>query len=324
MKTKHQAYTDSLKNVNYDRKWPIWRAGAYKQGFDIPYPTGVMANFIWLDQGVLINNMKLGITTDSVEIPTTPIDFIKFGDNRNTSFATNVRPDLWVFPFLNVYGLFGVDRSKTEVNLEFPISMKSVVDQGLTTAGFGVLAAGGIGPVWVSCDFNMTWNYPELLDEPTRVNVLGLRMGHSFVFKNRPDRNINIWVGGMRLNMQTETRGEIAMKDALPDDTWDRRDEIVGNYVDWYENEATPAQKIVADKTLTPIMERLAAADGDAVVRYEMDKQTKEMWNGVIGGQFQFNKAWQFRTEFGVIGDRTSYLASINYRFLGPKTKKSK
>ena len=67
---------------------------------------------------------------------------------------------------------------------------------------------------------------------------------------------------------------------------------------------------------LTPIVDRIAEADGDAVVRYGMNKQVKEMWNGVIGLQFQLNKRWIFRTEGGVIGDRKSLLTSVNYRFL--------
>jgi len=113
------------------------------------------------------------------------------------------------------------------------------------------------------------------------------------------------------------------MAEALPQETWDRADEIVGNYWDWYDNEATVKQKIAADKVLTPIVDRLENADGDAVVSYGMDKQTKQMWNGVVGMQYQLNKRWQFRSEGGIFGDRKSFLFSVNYRFLGPRKKAS-
>ena len=56
---------------------------------------------------------------------------------------------------------------------------------------------------------------------------------------------------------------------------------------------------------------------------YGMDKQTKQMWNGVIGMQFQLNKRFMFRTEGGIIGDRKSFLLSLNYRFLGFRNKVS-
>lgn len=316
IKSKHQIYTDSLKQVKYDYTFPVWGQQVYQKGFDIPYPIGVMGNFLWMNQGITIDNMQLGLKTDNQDIPLTPVDFIEFGDNTNTSYTVNVRPDIWVLPFLNVYGLFGYGNSHTEVKLVKPVEFKSIVDQGIRTMGFGLMGAGGIGPVWWSVDANFTWNKPELLDKPTKVNVLGIRMGHTFVFKSRPDRNIAVWAGGMRVHMGTETVGAIKMIDALPPETWDRRDEIVGNYWNWYDNEATPKQKITADIILTPIVDRLEQADGDAEISYGMDKQTKELWNGIIGTQFQLNKRWMFRTEWGIIGDRKSALASVNYRFL--------
>jgi len=46
-----------------------------------------------------------------------------------------------------------------------------------------------------------------------------------------------------------------------------------------------------------------------------------QMWNGLFGMQFQLNKHWQFRTEAGLVGDRKSFLFSINYRFQGFRKK---
>ena len=323
VRTKHQIYTDSLKNMEYNYVFPIWGQGAYKKGFDIPYPLGIMTNFIWMDQGLVIDNLQLGLKTDNQDIPLTPVDFIQFGENTNTSYMVNVRPDIWIFPFLNVYGLFGYGNSHTEVFLTAPAELKSVVDQNVTSTGVGVMSAFGIGPVWLSVDANWTWNKPELVEDPTRVNVLGLRLGHTFVFKKRPDRNIAVWVGGMRLKMSSETLGAIKMADALPPETWERTDEIVNNYWNWYDNDATVIQKKVADEVLTPIIDKIEDADGDAVISYGMDKQTKQMWNGVIGMQFQLNKRLMFRTEGGIIGDRKSFLLSLNYRFLGFRNKVS-
>ena len=316
VKTKHQTYTDSLKQVEYKYTFPILGQGAYKKGFDIPYPAGLMANYMWMKQNLIFENMQLGLKTDNIDIPLTDVDFIKFGENTNTSYAYNVRPDLWVLPFLNVYGIFGGGQSRTEVNLTAPFPLYSNVEQGLTTAGFGVMGAGGIGPVWFSVDANWTWSKPELLDRPVRVNVLGIRLGHTFVFKNKPQSNIALWVGAMRMEMNSDTKGEIKLIDALPPETWERKDEIVTNYYDWYENVATIPQKKVADQVLTPIVERIDQADGNSIIRYGMDKQVKEVWNGTLGIQYQLNKRWMVRSEGGIIGNRKSFLISVNYRFL--------
>ncbi|WP_417889266.1 hypothetical protein [Xanthomarina gelatinilytica] len=313
---KFEAYRDSLKQVKYDHVFPIWGQKAYSKGFDIPYPVGAMGNFVWMEQGITISNLQLGIQSSNTDIGLTPVNFIEFGNNTNTSYSVNFRPDVWVFPFLNVYGLLGYGQSTTEVNIVYPISLQSIVKQNISTYGIGIMAAGAVGPVFFSLDTNFTWNKPELLDEAVQVRVVGLRTGHSFVFKNKPERNIAVWVGAMFVEMGSVTAGQLKLKDALPAADGTKRDEIVNNYYDWYDNEATIPEKVIADRILTPIVERLEAADGEAVIKYGLDKQVQQKWNGLIGAQFQYNKHWQLRTEFGVLGNRKSALVSLNYRFL--------
>ncbi len=312
-----QAYTDSLKQVNYDYIFPILGQKAYKAGFDIPYPVGVMGNFLIMDQGVLINNMQLGLKTDNLDVPLTNVDdFIQFGENTNRSYTVNVRPDIWIFPFLNLYGLFGYGSSETTVRLVAPVPLTSVVSQNLRTLGVGVMGAFGIGPLWMSLDGNWTWNKPELLDRAVNVGVFGIRVGKTFTFDRHPDRNFALWAGGMRARMESATSGQIQLIDALPSEVWDNKDQFVGDYNSWY-NGLTPLQQAAVNQTPIPgIVDRIDNLDGSATVRYGMDKQVLQEWNGVFGAQFQFNKRWMVRTEWGLIGDRKSALASINYRFL--------
>ena len=331
VKSKHEAYIDSLKKVEYNYVFPLLGQGAYKKGFDIPYPIGIMANFFWTKQAITVNNLQLGYHGPNNEFELSPVvdengeEILGFGDNSNEAYSINVRPDIWLFPFLNFYGIFGYGNSHTEVNInrlgDREFDMSSVVDQGVRTSGFGILAAGGIGPVWLSGDFNFTWNKPELTDNATFVNVIGLRMGYTFVFRKHPYRNIALWVGTMGIKMQSDTRGSITMRDALPQSVWDRRDEIVDNYRDWYDNEATPGQKLIADRVLTPLVDNLENRNGESIVDYGIDKQVKDVWNMLVGAQFQLNKRWMLRTEAGFLGSRTSFLVSLNYRLLGFRKK---
>ena len=108
VRSKYQQYTDSLKNVEYNYVFPILGQGAYKEGFDIPYPIGFMLNYFWADQGILIQNLQLGYQNaynEGNSFDLRPIvdengeEILKFGENRNVSYSLNVRPDLWLFPF---------------------------------------------------------------------------------------------------------------------------------------------------------------------------------------------------------------------------------
>jgi len=335
VRPKHQEYTDSLKSLEYNYVFPLLGQGAYSEGFDIPYPMGIMGNFFWTDQGILINNFELGFQSayGGPSFDLRPLidengqELIGFGESRNVSYSANVRPDLWIFPFLNVYGIFGYGNSTTTVvidrlgNNTLKDPVVSEVSQGIRTMGIGVLAAGGVGPVWMSIDFNMTWNKPELLDKPTKASVVGFRMGHTFTFSNKPYRNIAVWVGGMRIKMQSETVGEIMLRDAFGQEFYDNKDARVNEYWDWYNNDATPIQKKIADKTLSPIVDEIDKRDGESMVQYGMDKQVAQMWNALLGVQFQINKHWQVRSEMGFLADRKSFLFSVNYRFLGFKKK---
>ncbi len=312
---KQQAYTDSLKQVEYNYIFPILGQQAYKRGFDLPYPAGAMANYIWMKQGILLENFQLGVQSESVDLPLTPVEFIEFGTNTNTSYAVNFRPDIWIFPFLNVYGLFGYGSSTTEVNLVAPVKMKSVVSQNMSTSGFGVMGAFGLGPLFMSVDANWTWTKPELLEDPVLVKVLGVRLGKSFVFKEHPDRNFAIWAGGMRVRMGSSTVGQIKMSDAIPQETWYRVDDIVDDYYIWYDD-LDPIRKTIVDNSSFPaLVDALDNAEGNTIIKYGMDKRPVAEWNMVIGAQFQLNKHWQIRTEGGIVGDRKSFLLSANYRF---------
>ncbi len=316
IKEIHEAYTDSLKRVKYNNIFPIWGQKIYQKGFDIPYPTGIMVNYMYIKQGLIIDNLRLGIKTDVLDIGLTETDFVEFGNNFSTASTIMVRPDIWVLPFLNLYGLFGTGTSKTEVNLKFPVVLQSIVEQNVRTSGFGATAAAGLGPVWLAIDANVTWNKPELLDDAVKVKTFGVRFGHNFTHSSKPYRNIGIWVGAMKVSLGSNTVGELKLNEALPQETWDRADQIVAAYDDWYENTATIPQKVIADQTLGPLVNAIGAADGEAIIRYGIDKRVKQEWNGLIGGQYQHNKNWMFRTEGGIIGDRKSLLLSVNYRFL--------
>lgn len=114
------------------------------------------------------------------------------------------------------------------------------------------------------------------------------------------------------MRMQSETIGQIRLGDSLPPDVRDRRNEFVNKY---YELPAR-IQDRVDETPLPDIVDRIEEADGDAIIRYGMDKNVKEAWNGTIGMQYRANKRWMFRTALGLIGDRKSALAAINYRFL--------
>ena len=330
VRPKYEAYNDSLKKVDYNYVFPFWGQEAYKKGIDLQYPIGFMANYFWVKQDILIDNFQLGFDdiNNNFDMPLTPVpdSIISFGTNSNTSYSVNIRPDIWIYPFINIYGIFGYGHTNTQVEVfanlpgNEPLNFTAGIEEGVTTYGTGLLVAGGVGPVWFSLDGNLTWNKLKSLNKPTMGYVAGLRIGKMFVFKHKPESNISVWAGSMLMYMQSATDGSSPLIDVLDDEIWERKEQIVNNYWDWHDtnyNNLNPVEKKLVDEIFTPLIEGLDARQGESLVLYKMDKQVKQKFNGLVGIQYQLNKNWQFRTEGGVLGNRKSFILSVNYRLLG-------
>ncbi len=323
---KYKHYYDSLKNMEYDRVFPILGKKAYKAGFDVPFPLGVMVNSFYGTQNIDISNIHVGFRgPDGTLGPVDLSNVIHFQSVSAKGLNMNARADMWVFPFLNVYALLGVlPNAETKVVLDKPVSITSNPSQSGMTYGFGIMGAGGVGPVWIQADFNFTWANMQLLENKVFTRISGVRVGHTFRLKD-PQKNISFWMGAMAIILNNETKGEIALADVFPDIDQSKIDEIKASYENWYDD-LGPAQKQVMDKIVEKLQDKVNGLHlKDDYITYEMDKKPSSRWAGLAGAQYQFSKRWQLRVESNFIsgGDRYSVLASINYRFFGAKTKKA-
>jgi len=52
-----------------------------------------------------------------------------------------------------------------------------------------------------------------------------------------------------------------------------------------------------------------------ASVQYSLSKRPKDMWNFVVGSQYQINKHYMLRVEFGFLGSRKQFIGGLQYRF---------
>ena len=308
---------DSIPKYPY--KFPIWGDKAAAKGFNIPYPAGIMVNTFIGKSSIEISNLQLGFENANHDIPLTPVELIEFGKNTATIKNINLRPDLYILPFWDLYGIFGYTEGKTSVSLTTPVAFNTTANLKGYTYGFGSTFAGGIGKYFVVGDFNWQWSKLDILDKPASSSIMSYRIGRSFPFKHNKESNVAFWAGAMRMKIGSKTEGKIKLEDVIPPEVWDRKDQFVQDYYDWYNSlGSSPGdlkKKEVADKVLTPIVESIDAKDGSGTVSYSLSKKPTHKWNMIVGGQYQVNKHWQFRTEIGFFGERTQGLLSVNYRF---------
>lgn len=297
-----QAERDSLL-ASYDQIFPIWGRKAIERGFDLPAPFGLNVGVFAASQGVVISNLGLGFNE-----PAQPATFIQFREAKAQLTNWNVRADLWVFPFLNVYGIAGTGPGQTTVHVVEPVEFSTTADFQGENFGIGLTGAFGFRRNFVVLDWNHQWASSSLLSAPVPVNVFSTRIGRGFRVGERSQRmRGTLWVGTMLQTMKNETVGSINLADVVPPGL----DSLFANYdtTSWYQG-LTPPQQALVDN----FVQRLSGALDTTVVNYTLNKKVADPWNLLVGGTFDYRRNWGLRAEIGLIG-RTSGFLMLNYRF---------
>ena len=341
---KHAEFADSLKEADYPYILPILGAAATKRGFDLPYSAGLGINYLWQESDLVIENLQVGFNHQPMRDLS---EIVRFNDATSEASGLNFRPDVWLFPFLNVYGIlakakpsttvdFGVYVPDGEGNWNNVINLVSQAEFDATTFGLGLTPTLGIGGGWMALDMNFTWNDIAELEKPAFAFVFGPRFGKTFRFKT-PERNVALWVGGFRLKLNTGTTGSVDLSSVIDTNGLQARvdgglqkvDDAYTSVDNWWTGLTPVEQKnpinIAKYETANRAIDRasgfltdLDAALNDeqqASVQYSLDKRPKDMWNFIIGSQYQHNKHWMLRFEYGFLGSRQQIIAGLQYRF---------
>ncbi len=343
---KNAELADSLKKSDYPYALPIWGDKVTKAGYNLPYSAGISAQYFWQESAIIIDNLEVGFNNG----PMYNLDgIVRFDESTARAQAITVRPDVWVFPFLDVYGIFGVSNASTDVNFgvwvpdstgveKEILKAGTVVEFSTSTYGFGMTPTIGVAGGFLALDFNMAWTDVPQLTKPARSTVFGPRFGKNFKLKN-PERTIAVWVGGFRVGLRSGTEGSISLSEVLPDGgaeasakidqgiqkVGDAQEQIDAWWGDLSEQEqnnpVNQAKYETANEALDKAGQILSAADAavntisTSTVQYSMDKTIKDAWNFIVGSQFQYNKHWMIRCEVGFLGSRTQVMTGLQYRF---------
>jgi hypothetical protein len=341
---KNAAEIDSLKNSEYPYVLPIWGDKATKLGFNLPYSAGLGVNYLWQESDLVIDNLMIGFNNG----PLYDLDeVVRFDNATSQASGVNFRPDIWLFPFLNVYGIYAQAKPSTAVdfgiyvpdqdgNWNNVINLNSKAEFDATTFGFGLTPTIGVGGGWFALDMNFTWNDIAELEKPAFAFVFGPRLGKTIKLK-KPQSNIAIWVGGFRLKLNTGTTGSLQLNEILETDGLQAKvDNGIQKVEDtqiqvdaWWESLSSIEQKNPVNIAKYETANRALGAAGNflngldqslndeeyATVQYSLDKRPKDMWNFIIGSQYQYNKHWMVRVEYGFLGSRNQVIAGLQYRF---------
>lgn len=281
--------------------FPFWGEKLAERGIRFPLPFGLGLNYAYANQDIEISRVAVGVNDGEMQDLT---HLLKFGELKSRVNAANLRADLWVLPFLNVYAMGNyVLEAATDVAIVEPFAFNAGAVQSGVGGGFGTTLAGGFWGFFGTLDLNWTWNKMEKLDKPVGTFLLTPRVGKNFGTWGGVEWIF--WVGAMRQKIESETKGSIRLSDAVGG-TGDGS--FQGRVQDWYDA-LPPGRQAIVEGIVSGI-----GGGGDPVIHYDLDKAIKYPWNMLVGGEVGLSKAWRLRAEFGFI-HRTQLVLGINYRF---------
>lgn len=340
--------TESVDTTESSEEWPysmpIWGKKATEKGYKIQLPYGLNVNYVY-------NRMDLEITQFGMSIGDDPdsrlnrligeyvtLDNLNFTNTIARTNGMNIRADVWVFPFWNLYGLYSSTNGSTEVSLQpewyneqgdLVLSLPDIsskVDFTASTWGVGSTFVGKISEgYFFSVDGNISWSSSELLQDKAVFAVASARVGHRVPLSKKV--NLSLYVGGMFRDFidQEGNFGAVALDQALPnigDKVFsainDKRDankeEIAGlnpnNPIDNLRIQKLENQNERLEEIET-VFEELISSD----VNYDIKKEIINNWSVQFGFNLEINDYVHFRGEFGKGQGNDFVMLGLQYRF---------
>ncbi|MGR5161579.1 TonB-dependent receptor [Vibrio owensii] len=186
---------------------PIWKDRAEALGYDLPKPFGVNLSYMSMEQGINVDSISLSGLHGLEKLLK-----MEASGGKQASDVMTLRGDVWLFPFLNVYGLVGTLDGYSETNVKVSLLGKQLgefpfrLDLDGYTYGGGFVLAGGYDQMFALVDASYTQTNLNVIDGAIDAIVVSPRVGYDFHKNGVP---LRFWVGAMYQNVEQELSGTL-------------------------------------------------------------------------------------------------------------------
>lgn len=291
-----------FQKLELKREWPhrfpIFGQKVYDLGADLPLPWGVSVIPVWNRQEQIISDLRASINGGGV-IET---GFVNFEALTSETTSLQIKGDLWLFPFLNVFATVGHVKGDVAAPLSFRVGdLIEVVDPGglctgllapsfcdsnisatikakvdTTTAALGIVPAVGYENFFFTVPITYSWAFIDAIEgSPAETFLVSPRIGYTVPIRESGGR-LGVYFGGTYLK---------SMNTILSD----------FNYT------------IPAD---TPVV-----GGRDINIRYQVTQETRDPWNYVVGFNWNITNDMSFGLEAATGGSRDQIVSSFSKRF---------
>ncbi|WP_072054953.1 hypothetical protein [Aliivibrio fischeri] len=261
---------------------PIWKDEAEARGYDLPEAFGLNISYMKQTQDISVDSIgfegKLPLLGDLNKL----VD-VEAGAGKQMSEVLTLRGDVWLFPFLNLYGIVGQLKGYSETNIQVSTG-KHFIDKHIkpmpfrldlngTLYGAGFVLAGGYKDVFALADASYTETELNVIDGTISSIVISPRIGYDF---NRLGAPLRLWVGAMYQDVEQSLSGNLT------------------------------------DIGLTGSLGSLVGKVDNG--RFNVEQHLVTPWNPLIGMQYKLHDRLYLLGEAG-LGDRKSIFFTVDMRF---------
>ncbi|WP_211918502.1 TonB-dependent receptor [Vibrio sp. B1REV9] len=189
---------------------PIWKEEAEALGYNLPKPFGLNLSYMSMEQGINVNSIALkNVKLGPLNLDGLPLEA---GAGKQATDVMTLRADVWLFPFLNLYGLVGQLDGYSETTVKLKAFGHTLLETPFRldldgyTYGGGFVLAGGYKQLFALVDASYTQTNLNVIDGAIDAIVVSPRVGYDFHSHGVP---LRFWVGAMYQNVEQELSGTL-------------------------------------------------------------------------------------------------------------------
>jgi hypothetical protein len=215
--------------------FPLWAGPALERGAPLPLPHGLGVVLVQDQEGLFGDHLSVRIAkgrappADATLIAVAPVTF----DNVGATRSVQIKADIWVFPFLNLFASLGkvdgdiaIDVVIDEDALLPPPICRPAAPCGIkhlnfttpldnTTTTLGATLVYGSARWFIGLTGSRTISVADTDRSDIKSTNIGLRAGPRLVLSDRI--KVEPYAGVNYFRLDTEVRGSASLPDAFPD-----------------------------------------------------------------------------------------------------------
>ena len=268
---------------------PIWKEEAEARGYTLPEAFGLNISYMKQTQDISVDSVGFDGSypvdlgwLGKHDIPLSDVVQIEpVGTGKQMSEVLTLRGDVWLFPFLNLYGIVGTLNGYSETTIKVKAlgseklsgTMPFRLELDGTLYGAGFVLAGGYKDVFALVDASYTETKLNVIDGTISSIVISPRIGYDFSRFGAP---LRLWVGAMYQDVEQSLSGNLTDVGLTGN---------LGNLVGQVDNG-----------------------------RFNVEQHLVTPWNPLLGMQYKIHDRLYLLGEAG-LGDRQSLFLSVDMRF---------